>query len=373
MIQFIQPKTKALQCAPALPATACGSLGRTSSHDGRKINLALRARTARAIGLNCVAASLALIATSHSIAAPTHHDEWRPGIPVPTIALRPPACSNRQALGTSRVMRVGVQGGVTVGLKTYPKTLHLADHEVVLTFDDGPLPATTTAVLDALRRECVLATFFLIGRNASAYPELVRREVAGGHTVAHHTFSHPAVTLEGLSDASARLEIVKGIEADEKAAGFRELPDAGPRVPFFRFPGLADTQPLLAWLKAQNIAVFSADIWASDWNKMTPDVELNLLISRIEAARGGIILLHDTRSQTAAMLPRLLEELKRRNYKIVHVVPGPGTAETVDAPRNWKSVTQDIVKRTMQRLAPRVIKPQSDGTPPASGAHLAFG
>ena len=97
-------------------------------------------------------------------------------------------------LGTSRVVEVGTQGGLEVGLKTYPRTIPLADHEVILTFDDGPAAKTTPAILDALADQCVRATFFDIGRSAEGLPEIARREVLDGHTVAHHTWSHPQPT-----------------------------------------------------------------------------------------------------------------------------------------------------------------------------------
>ncbi len=99
------------------------------------------------------------------------------------------------ALGVSRTIEVG--GTPRLGLKSYPQTLDLKDHEVVLTFDDGPWP-TTPRILAALKTECVKATFFLIGRNAAAQPALVKREIAEGHTVGHHSFSHPAQSLRGL-------------------------------------------------------------------------------------------------------------------------------------------------------------------------------
>jgi peptidoglycan-N-acetylglucosamine deacetylase len=91
------------------------------------------------------------------------------------------------ALGTSRIVEVGVQGGLEVGLKTYPQTIPLADHEVILTFDDGPAAKTTPQILSALAKECVRATFFEIGRNAEGLPQIARRELLEGHTVAHHT------------------------------------------------------------------------------------------------------------------------------------------------------------------------------------------
>src|SRR5271165_7440735 len=102
-------------------------------------------------------------------------------------------------LGTSRVVEVGTQGGLEVGLKSYPRTIPLADHEVILTFDDGPA-ATTPAILKALADQCVRATFFDIGRNAESLPEIARREVLDGHTVAHHTWSHPQPTLRYMPD-----------------------------------------------------------------------------------------------------------------------------------------------------------------------------
>jgi peptidoglycan/xylan/chitin deacetylase (PgdA/CDA1 family) len=297
-----------------------------------------------------LACLMAMSVCASAFAAPVYYGEWQQDAQPKEEAPRLPPCTNSHALGTSRIARIGTQGGLTVGLKTYPRTLRLADHEVVLTFDDGPLPKTTSSVLDALARECVLATFFLIGRNAAAHPDLVRREIAAGHTVGHHSFSHPAVTLRGLAVAAARREIMQGIETDETAAGLQRSPGTTPLVPFFRFPGFADTRPLLDWLNAQGIGVFSADIWASDWTSMTPDAEFDLLMARIERAKRGIVLLHDIKAQTAIMLPRLLEELKRRNYRIVHLVPGVGRAETIEAPNNWTSATEAFpVRMTRER------------------------
>ena len=268
------------------------------------------------------------------------------------------ACTARQALGTSRILSVGVDGGPAIGLKTYPQTLPLADREVVLTFDDGPLPGSTGSILETLQRECVLATFFLIGRNAAAHPDLVRREIGAGHSVGHHSYSHPYVTLRGLPDEAARTEIEKGIAADEQAGWGKAATADAPHVPFFRFPGFADTKPLIEWLGSRNIAVFGTDVWASDWNMMTPQAELELLLARVETAGKGIVLLHDTRPQTAAMLPEFLRELKRRGFHIVHVVPGPGKPETLAAPPGWTSETEAVLARIMPKLLARQ-KPNS--------------
>jgi peptidoglycan/xylan/chitin deacetylase (PgdA/CDA1 family) len=204
-----------------------------------------------------------------------------------------------------------------VGRKQFPQTLALAPKEVVLTFDDGPLPGTTDRVLAALRNECVHATFFMLGRNAAAHPALARKVLAEGHTVGHHSYRHPLLSRMSLERAEA--EIDHGIAAVE-AAAYGE-PGGPPRTPFFRFPGCASSPALLEWLKARGIAVFGADLWAGDWNRMKPEHERALLLKRLTKTGGGIVLLHDIQPKTAAMLPELLRELKRRDFRIVHIVP----------------------------------------------------
>jgi peptidoglycan/xylan/chitin deacetylase (PgdA/CDA1 family) len=221
------------------------------------------------------------------------------------------------ALGTERVLAVDASTTPRVGRKEFPATLPLQPKELVLTFDDGPWPTTTPKVLDALKAECVKATFFLVGRNTEAYPGLARRELAEGHSIGHHTFSHPL--LDHLSTAKAEAEIDRGIGEDQLTLyGARR---STPTTPFFRFPGFASTPALLDRMAARGIVVFGADVWASDWNPMTPEAELALLLSRVERVGRGIVLLHDTKLETARMLPALLRELKKRGYRIVHVVP----------------------------------------------------
>ncbi len=152
-------------------------------------------------------------------------------------------------LGTSRIAEVGTQGGLLVGLKTYPNAIPLADHEVILTFDDGPDQRTTPQVLKALADQCVRATFFAIGRKVDALPALARREVEEGHNVAHHTYTHPQPTLRYMGDAAARADILKGMITVEKVAYGQDFSAGEPKdlsqiklhAPFFRFPGFADT------------------------------------------------------------------------------------------------------------------------------------
>jgi len=143
-----------------------------------------------------------------------------------------------------------------VGRKHFHGALPLAPKEVVLTFDDGPAPATTARVLEAIKRECARASFFLLGRNALAHPQLARRALSEGHTVAHHTFSHPL--LSRMPFAAAEAEIDRGFAAVDTALYGRF--ERMPRTPSFRFPGFASSQALLDRLERRRIVVFGADL-----------------------------------------------------------------------------------------------------------------
>jgi peptidoglycan/xylan/chitin deacetylase (PgdA/CDA1 family) len=236
---------------------------------------------------------------------------------VPIVAAAEPCPGRPDALGTERVLAVDAAMTPRVGRKSFPDTLPLQRKELVLTFDDGPWPGTTPKVLDALKSECVRATFFLLGRNVAANPAIARRELAEGHSLGHHTFSHPLLGRMALVRAEA--EIDRGIAQDELTLYGRRRSD--PTTPFFRFPGFVSNRALLDRLQARHIVVFGADVWASDWLPMSPQQELRLILARIDRVGSGIVLFHDTKSQTAAMLPTFLRELKRRGYHIVHVVP----------------------------------------------------
>lgn len=235
----------------------------------------------------------------------------------PLAAFAESCPGNANALGTERVLEVDARTTPRVGRKHFPSTLPLRKKELVLTFDDGPWPSTTPRVLDALKRECVRASFFLLGKNAAAAPALARRILAEGHTVAHHTYAHPV--LDKMPLAKAEAEINHGIEEDDYAVYGQRRTE--PLVPFFRFPGFASNQTLLDRMANRNIVVFGADVWASDWDPMTPDQQLKLILGRIDQIGSGIVLFHDTKIQTAAMIPDFLRELKKRGYHIVHVVP----------------------------------------------------
>ncbi len=234
------------------------------------------------------------------------------------------------ALGTSRVIAVDPTEHRHIGTMQYPETLPLEDHEVVLTFDDGPLPPRTNRVLDILAAECVKATFFIVGRMASEYPALVRRAHDDGHTIATHTQTH-APRIWTWPAAAIEADIDQGIASVSNVLG-----DPGAVAPFFRFPGLGRSAAVETYLSDKGIMVWSADFPADDWRRIGPGQVLARALSRLERKGRGVLLLHDIHTSTVLALPQLLAELKRRQYGIVHVVPaGPDHPKTVTDPQQW--------------------------------------
>ena len=128
-----------------------------------------------------------------------------------------------------------------------------------------------------------------------------------------------------MTPDDAKAEIDKGIAADEMA--LHGIATTTPRTPFFRFPYFEMTPQTLDMLQSRGIAVLGADLWASDWDPMTPKEQLKLLIDRLNIARKGIILLHDPKAQTAAMMPAFLRYLRDNHYRVVHLVPAASGAD----------------------------------------------
>jgi peptidoglycan/xylan/chitin deacetylase (PgdA/CDA1 family) len=223
---------------------------------------------------------------------------------------------NPDALGTSRVLAVDPAQFPRVGRMQYPQSLPLADKEVVLTFDDGPLPPYSNQILDILASQCVKATYFLVGSMARAYPATARRIYEQGHTVGTHSENHPS-RFGKLPIERMRQEIDGGI-ADVGAA----LGDPQRVAPFFRIPGLDRSDTVESELAARSLIVFSSDTVADDWHhRITPGQIVSLALSRLEARGKGILLLHDIHPKTVAALPSLLKALKDNGFHIVQVVP----------------------------------------------------
>lgn len=242
---------------------------------------------------------------------------------------------NPDAIGTSRTITVDPAELPRIGRIQYRNTLPLEDHEVVITFDDGPLPTYTNRILDTLAENCVKATYFLVGRMAQAYPGTVRRIFNEGHVVGTHSLSHP-FSFRSMDEEAIAREVNGGIARVTAALG---NPNAV--APFFRIPGLSRSSTAENYLAARSVAVWSADEVADDWRRgITAKDIVRLALQRIEGRdHRGVLLLHDIHPATAMALPMLLKELKERGYKIVQAVP-PGERPKVLPPQPDTMVAQ---------------------------------
>jgi peptidoglycan-N-acetylglucosamine deacetylase len=192
------------------------------------------------------------------------------------------------------------------------------------------LPPRSSRVLEILDHECVKATFFLIGKMAHTFPAWVRRIREAGHTIGTHSYSHP-LTFHRMPLDKAEFEINQGIAEVTAALG-----DEGGLAPFFRIPGLLRADGVEHYLASQHIQIWSADEVADDWLKIDSGQVYSRALQRIEANHKGILLLHDIQPRTVEALPNLLRELKRRGYRVVHVIPAtPDLPKTATDPGQW--------------------------------------
>jgi peptidoglycan-N-acetylglucosamine deacetylase len=237
--------------------------------------------------------------------------------PMPRVAEAP--CQTPGALGVGRVVEIDTSGGPGFGFQHFKAYDFLNAGEVVLTFDDGPWPGNTPAVLAALAAQCTKATFFSIGKHAIWHPEILKQVAAAGHTVGSHTWSH--ADLSKKTPDEGKDEIEKGISAVRAALG-------GPIAPFFRFPTLRQTPEMVSYLEGRNIAMFSTDVDSFDFKIHKEDQLITSVMSKLKKQGKGIILMHDFQHGTAQALPQLLADLKAGLFKIVHLRP-KSVAETL--------------------------------------------
>jgi peptidoglycan/xylan/chitin deacetylase (PgdA/CDA1 family) len=233
---------------------------------------------------------------------------------VPTTTIAP--CDKPGGLGLSRIVEIDTTGGPGFGFEHFKQYDFLRDKEVVLTFDDGPWPENTPAVLKALADNCIKATFFEIGEHATWHPEITKQVVEAGMTLGTHTWSHKDLARNPYAKdiELAKAEIEMGISAVHNAAG-------APIAPFFRFPALQHPPDLLAYMSERNIAVFSADFDSRDFKMRKPEEVIKSVMTKLEKNGKGIILMHDFRRATAEATPELLRQMKAGGYKVVHLVP----------------------------------------------------
>ncbi|MGY3445974.1 MULTISPECIES: polysaccharide deacetylase family protein [unclassified Bradyrhizobium] len=220
------------------------------------------------------------------------------------------ACNNPNALGVARTVEIDTTGGPGFGFEHFKQLDFLRDHEVVLTFDDGPWPGNTPAVLKALADECTTGIFFPIGKHATYHPEILRQVYAAGHTVGSHTWSHENLNSKKLTEDQKKDEIERGLAAVKWAL------ETSPS-PFFRFPALQHPPEMVTYLGNRNIAIFSCDLDSFDFKSKNSQQVIDTVMKKLAKLGKGIILMHDFQKHTAEALPTLLTQLKAGGYKVV--------------------------------------------------------
>ena len=247
------------------------------------------------------------------------------------------------AIGSAPPIEVETEGGMAYGsytlLRHHERTKRipgLKDHEIILTLDDGPTPYRSDKILESFRKNCVKATFFVIGQQVvrtnrtdptQSGVEILKREMEAGHNIANHTWDHQYFSSAKLNNEKRKEEILKNDTTIRRAneqlkAKYPLLASIFTLTPFFRFPGGIETPDALSFLESKNMPSFTWEAGANDWfHNITAAEELIEALAEIEAYKGGVLLLHDRVQATADMVPYLLPELKRRGYKIRQMIP----------------------------------------------------
>lgn len=215
------------------------------------------------------------------------------------------ACS-----GVHRTVTLNTTGGKRYGKSHGGAEDFLKHKEVVLTFDDGPVPNITPKVLHELDKHCAKATFFMVATMAKNNPSLARKVANKGHTVGIHSYSHK--NLGQVSGSNAISDVNRSITAIEKAVG-RDV------APFFRFPYLSENKSVNQHLKGLGYGVFAIDVDSLDYKFSNPTSMVNRVMSELNRKGKGIILMHDIQKVTANGLGQLLTRLNKEGYKIVHI------------------------------------------------------
>jgi peptidoglycan/xylan/chitin deacetylase (PgdA/CDA1 family) len=237
-----------------------------------------------------------------------------PAPPPPAPVAQKPVCANPDALGVGRVVEIDTSGGPGFGFEHFKQLDFLEPKEVVLTFDDGPWPGNTPAVLKALEDECTKGLFFAIGKHATFHPEILRQVYAAGHTVGTHTWSHVNLNGKKMTEQMDKDEVEKGFSAVKWALGG---PDP---APFFRFPELQHNPAMMTYLGSRNVAMFSTDLDSFDYRKnSSPEKVVTTVMTKLDKLGKGIILMHDFQKHTADALPTLLRRLKAGGYTVVQI------------------------------------------------------
>jgi peptidoglycan/xylan/chitin deacetylase (PgdA/CDA1 family) len=311
----VNPVSQVAQAGPETPPAASAPAASAPAASASAASVPVASALAAAAPMRVAQATQTTPAAPSAASAP----------PKPTpSATAIPACDKPGGMGLTRIVEIDTTGGPGFGFEHFKQYDFLRDKEVVLTFDDGPWPGNTPAVLKALTDECLKATFFEIGEHATWHPEITKQVIAAGMTVGTHTWSHKDLARNPYAKdiEQAKAEIEMGNSAVHLAAG------GGKIAPFFRFPALQHPPQLMSYLAERNIGVFSTDIDSRDFKLHKPEDVIKSVMSQLEKHGKGIILMHDFKHHTAEAMPELIRQLKAGGYKVVHMVP-KGELKTV--------------------------------------------
>jgi len=274
-------------------------------------------------------------------------------------ALAEPCPGNPDAIGTSRTVVVDGAKLPLIGMMHYQTSVPLEDHEVVLTFDDGPRPPYTDRILEALAHECVKATFFQVGYMVRAHPETVRRVYNAGHSIGSHSQNH-AVYFSSLGLPGITTEVGGGFATIAAALG-----DPRAVSTFFRAPGLAQNRTLNPYLAARATSLWSTDTHAWDWSGISAAEIIRRMLAMLDArGKRGVVLLHDLQPATALAMPALLKALKANGYKIVHAV-APG-----ERPASVPEPNAPAAPLVADQGWPRTLPARANGSDKAPGERI---
>ena len=211
--------------------------------------------------------------------------------------------TNRRPHAPSISITPCVSGARAPRVPAQYNSVSLSRPVIALTFDDGPHPELTPKLLDILRQNGVRATFYVIGRNVEAHPEIARRIVAEGHEIANHSWSHPALT--SLGAARLNQEIADTSEAILRATGRRPT---NMRPPY----GAIDDRVRMSILRDHGLDVILWSCDPLDWKRPGAEVVRRRLVDG--ATPGGILLAHDIHPGTIEAVPGVIQDLKAKGY-----------------------------------------------------------
>ena len=238
---------------------------------------------------------------------------------------------------------------------------------IAMTFDDGPSAENTPRLLEMLKQRNIKVTFFLIGQNVAANPDLVRRILADGHEIGNHSWTHPQ--LSKLSDDRVTMEITKTQDAIKDASGFTPT--------LLRPPYGAITPRQREWVEDRfglNVILWSVDPF--DWKRPGASVITQRILSQVRP--GAIILSHDIHKQTVDAMPATLDGLIAKGYKFATVSqliamnkPKPPSAEPGSDDRAHSTKSRKGVQAPAEVVTPQPGRiqndPGSNATPTPTG------